>query len=81
MFDLNEKVAVVIGGGGHLCSAMADGLAKAGAKIAILDNRPHNASKEYPSFYVDVVKKMSIEAALSQVLQQSGYCNQRCRYQ
>ena len=69
MFDLNEKVAVVIGGGGHLCSAMADGLAKAGAKIAILDIRPHNASKEYPSFYVDVVKKISIEAALSQVLQ------------
>jgi NAD(P)-dependent dehydrogenase (short-subunit alcohol dehydrogenase family) len=37
LFNLNGQVAVVIGGGGVLAGAMADGLAKAGADIAILD--------------------------------------------
>ena len=37
MFGLRGQVAAVIGGGGILASAMAMGLAKAGADIAILD--------------------------------------------
>ena len=36
---LNGKVAVVTGGGGVLCGVMAKALAKAGAKVAILDLR------------------------------------------
>lgn len=36
IFGLDGKVAVVIGGGGVLGGAMAEGLAKAGAKVAIL---------------------------------------------
>lgn len=36
-FDLKNKVAVVIGGGGHLCSVLAKALFDAGAKIVILD--------------------------------------------
>jgi len=35
--NLNNKVAVVTGGGGVLCSAFAKALAKCGAKIAVLD--------------------------------------------
>ena len=42
-FNLDSKVAVVIGGGGHLCSAIARGLAGAGAKISILDIRYEKA--------------------------------------
>ncbi|MBE6398624.1 MAG: SDR family NAD(P)-dependent oxidoreductase [Lentisphaerae bacterium] len=41
--DLTGKVAVVTGGGGILCSVMAKALAKAGAKVAILDLRAEAA--------------------------------------
>ncbi len=37
MFNLNGKTAVVTGGGGVLCSAIARGLARAGANVAVLD--------------------------------------------
>ena len=36
-FDLKNKVAVIIGGGGHLCSVLAKALFDAGAKIVIID--------------------------------------------
>jgi NAD(P)-dependent dehydrogenase (short-subunit alcohol dehydrogenase family) len=39
LFNLEGKVAAVIGGGGHLCSEMAMSLAKTGAKVAVLDMR------------------------------------------
>jgi NAD(P)-dependent dehydrogenase (short-subunit alcohol dehydrogenase family) len=35
--DLNGKVAVVTGAGGVLCSGFAKTLARAGAKVALLD--------------------------------------------
>ena len=38
LFNLPNKVAVVIGGGGHLCGAMAVSLAKAGVRVAGLDD-------------------------------------------
>ena len=37
LFDLTGEVAVVLGGTGGLGGAMAQGLAQAGAKVAILD--------------------------------------------
>lgn len=43
--DLNNKVAVVTGGGGVLCSSFAKALAKCGAKVAVLDLRKENADK------------------------------------
>ena len=43
--DLTGKVAVVTGGGGILCSVMAEALAEAGAKVAILDLREDAAVK------------------------------------
>jgi len=45
LFNLKGKVAVVIGGGGHLCSAMAEGLARAGVKIALVDKNDSNRKK------------------------------------
>ncbi|MBA3710543.1 MAG: SDR family NAD(P)-dependent oxidoreductase, partial [Planctomycetes bacterium] len=36
MFDLREDVAVVIGGTGVLGGALAEGLARAGAAVAVL---------------------------------------------
>ena len=43
--DLSGKIAVVTGGGGVLCSAMASALARCGAKVAVLDLREDAAAK------------------------------------
>ena len=45
MFELTGKVAVVTGGGGILCSAIAKGLAKAGVSLAVLDISEPAAAK------------------------------------
>ena len=37
LFDLTGKVTVITGAGGILCGTMAKALAKAGAKVAVLD--------------------------------------------
>ncbi|MBZ4645590.1 MAG: hypothetical protein PWR27_493 [Petroclostridium sp.] len=41
--DLKDKVAVITGGGGILCSTFAKALARCGARVAILDLRKQNA--------------------------------------
>lgn len=43
--DLQDKVAVVTGGGGVICGVMAEALAACGAKVAILDHKQENADK------------------------------------
>ena len=43
--DLKDKVAVVTGGGGILCSVMAEALAACGARVAVLDLRKPAADK------------------------------------
>ncbi len=50
-FNLKGKVAVVIGGGGHLCSAMAEGLLRAGVKVVIADKHDQNRQ--------NIVKRLS----------------------
>jgi len=45
MPDLQGKVAVVTGGGGILCSAFSRSIARAGAKVAVMDIRPEAAQK------------------------------------
>ena len=78
-FSLDGKVAVIIGGGGYLCSKMAEGLAKAGAEIVILDLRPSNASerikeiekltnKKYCSYGINVCDKKSVSDSFDKVI-------------
>jgi NAD(P)-dependent dehydrogenase (short-subunit alcohol dehydrogenase family) len=43
LFSLFGKTAAVIGGGGHICSALARGFASAGANVAIIDLRIEKA--------------------------------------
>lgn len=43
--DFSNKVVVITGGGGVLCSTMAFALAKQGAKLAVLDLKEENAKK------------------------------------
>lgn len=43
--DLKNKVAVVTGGGGVLCSCFADAIASCGAKVAVLDLNKESADR------------------------------------
>lgn len=43
LFSLHGKVAVVIGGTGELCGAMAEGLAAAGAQVVLVGRDPKKA--------------------------------------
>ena len=43
IFNLEGKVAVITGGGGHLCSEMVRGFARSGCAVAILDLRLEKA--------------------------------------
>lgn len=45
LFDLDGKVAIITGGGGVLGSAMAEGLAKAGARVVILGRTKSKVAK------------------------------------
>ena len=42
-FSLNKKIAIVTGGGGHLCSAMSEALCEAGAEVVVCDLRNEKA--------------------------------------
>lgn len=71
--DLKNKVAVVTGGGGILCSVMAEALAACGARVAVLDLRKPAADKvaeairaqggEALGFECNVLDLASIKAA------------------
>jgi NAD(P)-dependent dehydrogenase (short-subunit alcohol dehydrogenase family) len=72
LFDLSGKVAVVTGGGGVLCGALAEGLARAGARIAVSDiledkadevaGRIRAAGGEARAYKMDVLSLDSIRA-------------------
>jgi NAD(P)-dependent dehydrogenase (short-subunit alcohol dehydrogenase family) len=82
LFDLQDTVAVVTGGGGVLCGTMSQALALAGSKVAVLDIFPEAAQKmvdvihseggEALSVYCDVLDKASIEKAAEVILEQFG---------
>jgi NAD(P)-dependent dehydrogenase (short-subunit alcohol dehydrogenase family) len=44
LFSLSGKVAVVIGGTGELCGAMAEGLAAAGAEVVVVGRNEEKAA-------------------------------------
>ena len=83
--DLNGKVAVVTGGGGILCSVMAEAIAECGAKVAILDLREDAATKVADKINAkggtaigvscNVLDKASIEAAAAIVEAKLGKIN------
>lgn len=73
--DLKDKVAVVTGGGGILCSSFAKAIAECGAKVAILDlnaEAAENVAKEITAdggiaigISANVLEKESLENAKS----------------
>ena len=83
--DLKDKVAVVTGGGGILCSMMAKALASCGARVAILDLREENAKKVADEIKAEggcavgiaanVLETASLQAAEAKVRETLGVCD------
>lgn len=83
--DLTGKVAVVTGAGGILCSQMAKVLARAGAKVALL-NRSAEAINQYAAeinaeggvaraYQVNVLDRAGLEEVAAKVLADLGPCD------
>jgi NAD(P)-dependent dehydrogenase (short-subunit alcohol dehydrogenase family) len=82
LFDVNGKVIVITGGGGVLCGTMATALAKAGAKIAVLDIDEVAAAEvtdeiisskgQAIAVKCDVLDKKSLEAAREKINSELG---------
>lgn len=82
---LENKTAVITGGGGVLCSTMAEHLSLLGCKVAILDLNKSNAQKVADQINqnggnaigveANVLKKDSLEKAHQEVLDHLGPCD------
>ena len=82
LFDLSGKTAVVIGGTGELCGAMAVGLARAGAEVVLGGRIPEKAEIRLTEIEshggkgyfvpVDVTSRQSLHDLLETVLEKSG---------
>jgi NAD(P)-dependent dehydrogenase (short-subunit alcohol dehydrogenase family) len=82
LFSLNEKVAVVIGGTGELCGAMAEGLAGAGAEVIIVGRNEANANARIARIEAaggrawfhaaEATSRTEIDGLLTAVLARSG---------
>jgi len=80
--DLRSQVAVLTGGAGVLCAAMAQALAKSGARVAILDLREDAATKVAREIAaegglalglgVDVLDKQSLLVARQRIMGEFG---------
>jgi NAD(P)-dependent dehydrogenase (short-subunit alcohol dehydrogenase family) len=83
--DLTGKVAVVTGGGGVLCSCMAEALADCGAAVAILDLREDAAQRVADAVRArggaavgiacNVLERPSLEQACAEVERELGPCD------
>ncbi|MER2526961.1 MAG: SDR family oxidoreductase [Candidatus Competibacter denitrificans] len=83
--DLSNRVAVVTGGSGVLCSELAAALAASGAKVAILGRNAAAAEKTAAQLRAfggatigvsaNVLDRPSLEAAAERVLKELGPCD------
>ncbi len=83
--DLLDKVAVVTGAGGVICGMYALTLARAGAKVALLDRNLESAEKIADNickeggiakaYQVDVLDRNSLNTAHEQILKDLGKCS------
>lgn len=84
LFNLEGRVAVVTGAGGHLCSEMVRGFARAGCAVAILDLRLEKAKTvedelraagfdHVMSLAIDVAKKQDHINTLERILSTFGH--------
>ena len=83
LFSLQGKVAVVIGGTGELCGAMAEGFAKAGATVALVGRDAAKARKKLDQiakagghaefFSCDTTSKAGLQKLLADVIAKFGH--------
>lgn len=77
-FDLAGRMAVVIGGAGHLCSAIARALHQAGMKVAVLDlldpaqTHQRIAPAKVEVFRCDVTVKEELLKCREEILKRHG---------
>jgi NAD(P)-dependent dehydrogenase (short-subunit alcohol dehydrogenase family) len=82
LFSLNGQVAVVIGGTGELCGAMAEGLAGAGAEVVLVGRNEEKAKARLARIAAlggkgwfhaaEVTDRAQLRGLLEAVLQRSG---------
>ncbi|MCR4405724.1 MAG: SDR family oxidoreductase [Anaerolineae bacterium] len=82
LFNLTGRVAVITGGGGVLCGAMARALGNNGVRVAVLDLNGEAAERvaadvrsdggQAIAVVVDVLDRSSVEAAVRQVMDAFG---------
>lgn len=82
LFSLSGKVAVVIGGTGELCGAMAEGLAGAGAEVVLVGRNEEKAKPRLEriaagggkGYFIsaEASEKPALEKLLADVLKRSG---------
>ena len=83
LFNLQGKVAAITGAGGHLCSEMARGFARAGCSVAVLDLRIEKARaveselkaqgfQNVMALAIDVSKKEQHSTALHNIVAKFG---------
>src|SRR4051812_8544468 len=85
LFNLSGNVAVVIGGTGELCGAMAQGFAEAGAQVVLVGRDAAKAETRLATiraagadgYFVacDVAQRAELEALLKTVVERSGKCD------
>ena len=84
LFSLKDKTAVIIGGTGELCGAIAEGLAGAGAEVVLAGRSQEKADARLDAiresggsgYFVatDVDDRESLENLLASVTEKSGKC-------
>lgn len=85
LFSLQGRTAVVIGGTGELCGAMAEALARAGAEVALVGRSAAKAETRLERIHAsggsgyfiaaDIVSRPGLEELLATVLDRSGRCD------
>ncbi len=83
--DLKDKVVVVTGAGGVICSVLAEALAMSGAKVALLDLNEEAAQKNADDivakgftakgYKCNVLEKDSVKAARDKIAEDFGTCD------
>jgi NAD(P)-dependent dehydrogenase (short-subunit alcohol dehydrogenase family) len=85
LFSLQDKTAVVIGGTGELCGAMAVAMARAGAEVALVGRNRQKAEAQLVrigtaggnGYFVaaDISTRAGLKDVLAAVIEQSGKCD------
>lgn len=85
IFALNGKTAVVIGGTGELCGAMAQCMAEAGAEVVLVGRSQEKADQRLAQieaaggrgYFIaaDILSRTGLESLLAEVIERSGKCD------